>query len=762
MKLKKLILFTGLILALFFLSGTSVLAADTVSDTPFQIGSAADFNLFAQAVNESSTNTFIIGTGEAAVTYTDAILSDNITFDDSAPLIPAGVYASAEDTSQNHPFTGTFDGNDKTITVESIDSSAQEYEIFGYLNGAKITKLKVVDKNYDSFFLCVGGIAGMVENNSLIENCSVSGTVSASGSFVGGIVGYIDGNTIKNATVSATVFDKNNSAYTGGISGYANNTSIENCLVTNSVTGYLSAGGITGGTQGSCSITDCSVSASVTGSSAVGGIAGDFAGGNISNCSVTGSVTGQTASGYPVNTGGIAGSSTNGNITNCTVTDTVTGYTNVGGIVGTSSGGSINNCNIKNTVSGSTNVGGIVGTSSGGSITNCNITYSVSGDTNVGGIAGISSNSTITNCCVSAYIYGSSVAGIAGDGTGSTINNVYYRNTISAGVGEGSYTGSVTAVTTDQFASGEIAWALQNPDKQTPTGTAQSGLVWGQTGATPELTTDSAKQVYQLTINKVDGTSDISYHNAGYTFVLDPAKDGCAWVDGNDQEVTESPVTLSGDMTINEAIQTPTLSAEKTVINQTETAGLYIEAPESFSGIITSCRYQIDGDNWSDPLAYTDATTAIPINNLTTGSHTISVQVKTDNSPWSQAASVDIYVLAVSDSTIQIDTPQAFNAFATYINNGWEGDPTDPDTIDDAVLTADLSFDSSAPLIPIGLSDTYPYSGSFDGQNYTITVNAIDDTSNYLGLFGYTTDASIQNIKTDGTITFIFSIEPFI
>ncbi|WKY44074.1 GLUG motif-containing protein [Eubacteriaceae bacterium ES2] len=613
MKFKKLILFTGLLLVLFFLSGTSVLAEGTVSDTPFQIGSATDFNLFAQAVNESSTNTFTIGTGEAAVTYTDAQLTQNINFE-SILLTPIGAYVSY-DPNQNHPFTGTFDGNDKTITVNAIDSSALGYGIFGYLKGATVKDLQI-DANLNfsatSGVGYFGGIAGLVEGNSTIENCSVCGTVTNNdGSRIGGIAGNINASTIKNCSVSAQIGTNSISSYIGGVAGYAKD----------------------------------------------------------------------------------------GTITNCCVSGTVIG----------------------------TNF--------------------------VGGIAGYAKDGAISNCCFTASISGTHfVGGLVGDVEGGTIDNLYYPNTITNGIATGYYSGNITPVSTAQFESGEISWKLQNPDKQSPAGTAQSGLVWGQTlsgasGSVPELTTETGKQVYQLTINRIDGSSNIYYKNTNI-IGIGSATEGCLWVDGNYQEITGTSFTLSSDMTINEAIQTPTFTTDtKTSINQNQTAGLYFKAPDTFSGTIAYCRYQIDGADWSDAADYTDATTAIPINNLTTGSHTISVQVKTDNSPWSQTASVEIYVLAVSDSTIQIASPADFNAFATYINNGWDGG-----TIDDAVLTADLSLDSSAPLIPIGLSDTYPYSGSFNGAGKTITCSLNASLAN-VGVFGYTAaGASIQNLNVTGTI----------
>jgi hypothetical protein len=65
----------------------------------------------------------------------------------------------------------------------------------------------------------------------------------------------------------------------------------------------------------------------------------------------------------------------------------------------------------------------------------------------------------------------------------------------------------------------------------------------------------------------------------------------------------------------------------------------------------------------------------------------------------------------------------------------------------DASATA--TWDSGAGFIPIG-DDTTPFTGTFDGAGYTLTNLAINrPTEDYVGLFGCTDGATIQNMALD-------------
>lgn len=69
-----------------------------------------------------------------------------------------------------------------------------------------------------------------------------------------------------------------------------------------------------------------------------------------------------------------------------------------------------------------------------------------------------------------------------------------------------------------------------------------------------------------------------------------------------------------------------------------------------------------------------------------------------------------------------------------------------------AVLTGDINLENEA-WTPIGKSSSYPFSGSFDGQGYTISgLNVTASTSGDYGLFGYGQECTIQNVTVEGQV----------
>ncbi len=241
----------------------------------------------------------------------------------------------------------------------------------------------------------VGGIVGRaLYNRTIISGCSNAGTVSGQ-SYVGGIAGYasspsLDGtySPIKNCSNTGTISATGSSI--GGIAGVSG--TISNCSNTGAVSSSGLAGGIVG--DGYNSITDCSNTGPITGNGYLGGIAGQIRNNaTISNCSNTASVSGGTplVSGPAVNyCGGIAGVA-HSPIKSCYNTGEIK---NTGGFIGGIAGGNsdtapVSNCyNIGTVSSTGEQVGGVVGRAAG-SVTTCYNTAAVSGgEKYVGGIAG--------------------------------------------------------------------------------------------------------------------------------------------------------------------------------------------------------------------------------------------------------------------------------------------------------------------------------------------------------------------------------------
>ena len=312
-------------------------AGDGTQNNPYKLRNADDLLELQRLV--ASGNSF------AGINF---IVVNDITL--PANWEPIGCTKDGSSNIQNganlNAFSGTIDGNGKTITVP-----AGEKPLLGYIKGATVKDLNIYGEriagaglvnNYTGAGL--SGNAITIENvrllsgtqtlkSGLIASCGGNGYACASASFVvtirdcviesGVIVGY-EGNesqigsfagringTIENCTSSATV---KGGSYVGGILGSRDNAMAE-CVVRNSTfhgtveaTGSY-AGGIVGGgydnqtaPNGACpTILACTVDRTVKGNERVGGIFGgdgyvaqtwDNVVGSISANSFTGKVSG--------------------------------------------------------------------------------------------------------------------------------------------------------------------------------------------------------------------------------------------------------------------------------------------------------------------------------------------------------------------------------------------------------------------------------------------------------------------------------------
>ena len=162
-----------------------------------------------------------------------------------------GLYVLLEDVSlqgqtwtpigtAEEPFTGVFNGNNKTIDGLTLSNPEMNAGLFG-VNSGSVKNTALADVSISSEHSIVGGIAG--QNNGLIENCHVqSGTLSIKGSIgagstVGGICGQNnDGGMIQNCSNASAVTGENK--LVGGIVGYINTTdtsidNVQNCYYLN-------------------------------------------------------------------------------------------------------------------------------------------------------------------------------------------------------------------------------------------------------------------------------------------------------------------------------------------------------------------------------------------------------------------------------------------------------------------------------------------------------------------------------------------------
>ena len=196
--------------------------------------------------------------------------------------------------TESQPYTGTFNGKDKTITGLTVNQEGTNYVgLIGYLgSGGKVQNvvLEGVQITSDNSSGYAGGVAG--DSWGTIENCSVSGSVSGT-TFAGGVVGSQWGGSITGCNSSATV------------------------------KGVIFAGGIAGETNSGASLTGCYATGDVTvendgtNNSHAGGVVGYNGGGTLTACYATGNVIGTGTGTDPIYVGGVTGSNNLGILTAC-------------------------------------------------------------------------------------------------------------------------------------------------------------------------------------------------------------------------------------------------------------------------------------------------------------------------------------------------------------------------------------------------------------------------------------------------------------
>ena len=261
----------------------------------------------------------------------DASLNCTLADDITLPVVTDG----GSNWMPIQGYAGTFDGNGKTITGLTINKSTMNVGLFASIaEGGTVKNLTLDDVNITASSSNVGAIAG--ENRGIIENCSVSGSVTSSrmsSNWVGGIVGLNNG-TITGCTVEGSVKAKDVDT-AGGIAGWHYNGSITDCHSSATVEGLSRVGGIAG--QSNASITACSSTGDVTATknsmdySWAGGVVGEFAGrSQLIACYATGNVKGTGK-----HVGGVVGDNVYNAVIACYATGSVTGASgSTGGVVG--------------------------------------------------------------------------------------------------------------------------------------------------------------------------------------------------------------------------------------------------------------------------------------------------------------------------------------------------------------------------------------------------------------------------------------------
>ena len=256
-----------------------VFAYKMQNDTDWKAGEEYTYTVSLAAAEDpgytvsEDGKTYTVYNANGLLAWNEAVQKDmtlNCTLTDNIDL--TGKDWTPIGTSFGNSYTGTFDGNGKTITGLTVTGSDRYTGLFGFITGT-VKNVVLTEINITSGTF-VGGVAGWSFGGN-IENCSVSGSVS--GSDVGGVVGYQQVGSITGCSSSATV---KGTERAGGVVGVTNGgtTPLTACYATGNVTvendgtSNAWAGGIVG-MNGTGTLIACYAAGNVSGN-IVGGAVG--------------------------------------------------------------------------------------------------------------------------------------------------------------------------------------------------------------------------------------------------------------------------------------------------------------------------------------------------------------------------------------------------------------------------------------------------------------------------------------------------------
>lgn len=203
------------------------------------------------------------------------------TAEEFAAMEPGGNYQLTADITVTAPyaneftdFSGTFDGDGHTVTL-NITASTANVGLFSKLAGGAVVKNVKVDGTVSG----TEGVAGIAAqaNGATISGCINCAIISATGRYVGGIVGKLRGGTVENCYNTGAISSSRDrkGVNLGGIAGYIDsNGSVKNCYnsgttsVTADTSNYAAiAGWCDNSTVTNCYYLDTTASAGANGNS---------------------------------------------------------------------------------------------------------------------------------------------------------------------------------------------------------------------------------------------------------------------------------------------------------------------------------------------------------------------------------------------------------------------------------------------------------------------------------------------------------------
>ena len=233
-------------------TATAFAGGHGTAEDPYQIANGAQLALMRDWVNN----------GSASDAYFKLIDDITLNADINNPTnvsTPIGV---------GRAFTGTFDGNGKTISGLYINyDGADGAGMFAVVKGGTIKNFALVNSYIESTATTnacpeTGGLIAFLNGTgTTIDSVYIHATVKGFKGNVGGFVGIAGGSSnetvIRNCAFEGSVYSP--SVYIGGIVGCGNNCDmlIVNCLNLGSITGSDYNSGIIGSNMDKCTVRNC-------------------------------------------------------------------------------------------------------------------------------------------------------------------------------------------------------------------------------------------------------------------------------------------------------------------------------------------------------------------------------------------------------------------------------------------------------------------------------------------------------------------------
>ena len=428
-------------------------------------------------------------------------------------------------------------------------------------------------------------------------------------------------------------------------------------------------------------------------------------------------------------TGGIAGS-LDGNAYNCVNYATVQGIEDVGGLFGyyNRAGNSMTACaNYGNVTATSNTVGGLVGYYSSGTIQDCANYGNIEGTYNVGGMAGYVSKGKMQN----VFCYGNVSA------TNNTKRGGMVCGYSSKGVTEGMvayYSGAKLTVNGQEQTA--KAFGSSNLSEDNATGFTEPQL---KSGVVAYLLQQNASSEAKWGQNLANGGDSYPVIGSEHTVYSDNSLVNCMTYE-----------IISGSFTNNTTSSAIKYQHGQTINHHVATNATCTEAATKEYWQCQDCQRTYSDSQLTKEL--TDVTNA---DQPAFGHHSnedgycdrcqhyVAVKPSEDNG---------VYLIA---------KPCHLAWFRDYVNGTIvdEGETAGTTHLSaSAKLTADIDLknychaaeDGKELLswIPIG-NDNYRWEGKMDGQGHTISNLYIETAQDYVGLFGFTDGAAIQDLIFD-------------